>query len=709
MSSNSYKFNFRDLSRFMDDFTYLFKKGGRHKIFQKGGDDLSLTATLLSVIEFIIYFIYLLIRLTVIVIIIYILYVIIFRGYPRIVVNLLTLSFYSKVNIDALLRENDVLSKQFIFLKTPSNSSLSWYSLYNNIYDDYTQLYNLSQNYENLKTLYYSQYKYNDMYIKSIGEYFLFYNKINTNVEHLSDSDVISIGKYVNLPRELDILTDPNNIHVYSGISYIPISLNEPINPPFVLLNIPNWLGTVVRNNNNITITIFDNLNLPPIINIPQTNKNANTSQQNTSNDYIKMEFTNYKDDVFKMPNTIVYELQNNKIIINTYASDKITPIKANIVTSGVMKIPKNQMEFYDLLLTYKIINGEITTNDPIKGGKKSDDQLLNELYASEANTNFVSLNKIISINDVLQKFAIEINRMQLYFTSIPLVSFIIVPDNDINFNAVIKEYSLYKNQIDDGSIFNIPYLKISDLTWIFIEFMYGLNNPNQYSIFSNNIPYHNVQIEKIIYYLNYSREEKKKAEEKIMNYKDNSEFYEYIKRRPIFAHIYFTNNINTNLISKGDFYKQIINTYSILSDCKIKTTDQTLLITHLTNLQYNGYLFKQLVNTVFYFHLLFNMYQNNLTALYQQQVISDKRFLRELIRPYANDIFNNRIKVFARRTFNKHLIKKSKQNFFYWYYILGDKLRYVVDATWKAFFTSVHVDIPETPETDDGQDPNSI
>lgn len=708
MSSSSYKFNFNDLSRFMDDFTYLFKKGGRHKLFQKGGEGgFSITA----VFEFIIYLVYLLIRLFIIVVVIYTLYIIIFKGYPKIAVNLLTLSFYSKVNIDQLLRENNVLANQFLFLKKPSNSSLSWYSIYNTLYGEYggnTNLYNISEVYEILKNRYYSEYKYNDMYIKSLGEYFLFFNKINTNVEYIDTSDLITVGKYFNLPRELDILTDPNNVKLYSGISYIPISLNEPINPPYVLLNIPDWIGTTIRNIDNITITISNTLQLPPIITYPKK-QNAITTQQNTNNDPIKIEFINYKDNIFTIPNTIKFNIKSNQIIINPYANDNITPIKANIVTSGLINIPKNQTEFYDLLLTYKVINGEISINDPVKGGRKSDDQLLNELYASEKNSNFPSLNKIISINNILQNFAIEINRLYINFINIPLISFIVIPDNDINFNAVIKEFLLFKSNIEDGSIYNIQYSKISDLTWIIIEFMYALTNPDQYNTFKNNMPSTNVSIEKITYYLNYSREEKKKAEEKIMDYLNNEKFYEYIKKRPLFAHIYFSKNINENLIIKFKFYTKIINAYKTLSECNSIITDKQILITILTNLQYNGYLLKQLVNTVFYFQLLLNMYQSNLTALYQQQIISDKRFLRELIVPYYNDIFNNRIKVFARRTFNKHLYVKSWKNFIYWYDVLGDKLSKVVDTTWKLFFTSIHIDEPESPVTDDGQDPNSI
>lgn len=115
-TGGEYKFNFQDLSRFVYDLRYLFRTGGN--VFQAGGgiDIPSLLKNILSVI--------------VLIVVIYAVYYVLFKGYPRIVTNVIMFSFYHKENMDSFLKKDRQLFEAISRL-----SNKAGYDLFDYLYD----------------------------------------------------------------------------------------------------------------------------------------------------------------------------------------------------------------------------------------------------------------------------------------------------------------------------------------------------------------------------------------------------------------------------------------------------------------------------------------------------------------------------------------------------------------------------------------------
>lgn len=546
----AYKFNFNDMSRFIDDFSYLIQKGGTNKFFDK-----IKTFKNKNIIQLIIKWVVIFFQSVLIIIVIYTLYIIIFRGYPRIFINLLTFKFSNKEKLDDFLKEKNILINQFKFLSSKYESCLTPYSIYQFLYGP-TNLYTISQKFEQQVNQYYDKYKYDDKYNNAIKEYYLFFNKIN--------------------------IINPHDI----------------------------WNKTT-------------------------------------------------------------------KININNY-------------------------DFYELLLTYRIEQNEILIANP-EGGKKSEDQLIYELYKNEELKKFITYKGIFTIHTTFKEIGTEIDLMNKQFIKMPIIPYLIIPENDKSINDIITDFIKYKIYIENKTIYTIPYSQINDHSWYIIEYILSINDTNQYNTFIKNMPiYKNEDMNHIIYYINLPRKEKIVAEQRIMNLK-NQDFFEYVKRRPIFAHIYFSRNI----INKNVLYAKIMDTYKLLSDCDLKhikyDINQETMKKRLLNLQNNGFLMKQLVNTVGYLHLFLNIYQHDLTVMYEKQIMSNTRFLKELWTPFLNDIVINRIGNDFKKTFGKEEWNSSLTKFKKYYKILGVHLNTMIKAVFKAFFTSVPIEHPTETNTDDG------
>jgi hypothetical protein len=556
---SSYKLNFNDLSRFLQDFSYILHKGGSGKKLSESFNMSSNDKTknfIIKWVEIIIKVVITFIQLCLIVVAIYTIYIIIFKGYPRVVIDLLTFQFYNKENQDDFLKERNLLTDQFKFLSKDHASCLTPFSIYESIYG-YTNLNTLSTTFEQIKDKYYSKYKYNDKYFNALKEYYLFYDKIN---------------------------------------------------------------------------------------------------------------ITNARDVRFK----------TNKIVIKKY-------------------------DAYELLLTYKIINGEIITKNT-EGGEKGTDQQMYELYRAEEKTQFNTIKGIEEIHSVLYKMTKEIQTMNTNFINKPIIPYLIIPTDDKAIGIILKDFSKFKTNILNNTIYNISYSQLSDYSWYIIEYILSLSNQNQYNSFVLNMPQYREDISKIIYYINLPREDKIIAENRVMNYSQNKLFFEYIKKRPIFAHIYFSRVLK----DKAVLYSNVMNTYKLLGDCgnpvNINDNDIATMKKRLINLQINGYLFKQLANTVSFMNLFLSVYRSNMTNIYEKQIISNNRFLKELWVPFFDDIFINRIGNFTKKTFSSEGMGGSYGRFLKFYKQLGVELNRMIKAVFMAFFTSTPQEKPKETDTDDGQ-----
>ncbi len=544
--SSSYKMNFHDLSRLMDDFFYLFQKGGRDKQI--------LTGEKKGIAEKIIHYIVIFLKFVLIIVVLYTLYILIFRGYPRIMVNVLTLSFFHKEKLDDFIKERNLLINNFKFLANPPNKCISPYSIYESIYGGNNIQSNI-QSFESLKDKYYGKYKYDDKYHNAFKEFFLFYN-------------------------------------VYKD------QTSEP----------------VVYNN-------------------------------------VKIDVKYYK--------------------------------------------------FHELLVTYKIDIGEVDSKNAA-GVEKSPDELIQEIYKKEQANPLRTLDAIANIHEVLINIGNQSKDIIEKYSNLPITSYIIIPPDDKTITNILNNFGKLKIQIQSGQVYSSPYSEMDDFSWCLLEYISYLSNPNQYGTFASQIPpYTNDDIYKLIYYLNLPRDQKKIADIRIMNSAANRNFFEFVNKRPIFSHIYFSQQ---NLGNKADFYSKVMNCYKLLCDCRLDNVtpdiEPATMRERLTNLKENGYAFKQFIISIAYLHLFLNVYQQNLTRMYNKQIISAKRFFMEMWQPVITDIMVNRIGNYFKLTFSSQGMGSSYKKFHTWYKQLGKDLNRMIKAVFKSFFTGVPVEKPQPTET---------
>jgi hypothetical protein len=573
MESFPYKFNFNDLSRFLEDFSYILHKGGAtNRLSEK----FKFSGSKKAIVEEIIRWVWIFFNLCIIIVVLYTAYIIIFKGYPRVILDVLTFNFFHKEKPDDFLKENNLITDNFKFLSKKTDSCLQPYDIYNYLYENgngngnLTLTFNSNVNiidlinqFEKAKIDYYGKYKYDEQYLNALKEFYLFYDKIN--------------------------IVNPQDVR-----------------------------------------------------------------------------------------------FENHKITIQQY-------------------------DAYELLLTYKIIKGEIDTKNPKQGGKKSVDQLMYELYKSEQQKKFISITGIKKIHEILTQLAKEFSKMNNNFITTPVIPYLVIPIDNNAINIILKDFSKMKENIIKKTIYSVPYNQISDGSWYMIEYTMSLTDMNQYVNFVNNLPKFTDDISKIIYYINLPRDQKSIAEKRIVNYTQNSQFFEYIKKRPIFAHIFFSKSIDTN--NKTRIYTIVMNSYKFLGDCgiPINTTplniDNSTIQKRLINLQKNGYALKQFVNTISYLNLFLNNYRSDLTIMYEKQIISDTRFLKEMWMPFVTDIFINRIGSFTKKTFSSNGMGSSYSRFLKFYKSLGKELNNMIKAVFMAFFTSKKIEQPHETDTGDNTD----
>lgn len=194
-SGGDYKFNFQDLTRFVNDLRYLFRTGGN--VFQAGGglDIPALKENLISIIFLIV--------------LIYAIYYVLFKGYPRIITNVLMFSFYHKENMDSFLKKDNLLYQTMTTL-----SNKQGYELFDFVYKTSagSQLYSAMSGLKRAVESNYSGMKPETQFYESFKEYFLFQNKYQgTSVEITmpKDKQVVKnkefyeqmLGYYLNLGK----------------------------------------------------------------------------------------------------------------------------------------------------------------------------------------------------------------------------------------------------------------------------------------------------------------------------------------------------------------------------------------------------------------------------------------------------------------------------------------------------------------------------
>lgn len=229
-----FNYDFQKMRRFIEDVSFILQTGGAaNAVAAAGGQKSDVSKKILNGIK--LFFVTL-----AILVLLYILIKILFGGYPRLVYNILTMSFYHKVNIENLLRENDILYGNFDVLA----DYVDKFSC-NGPYDIMEYIYRVpSKNTigtaaklgRDLIEKYYSgltygkyniTYRYREKYQNAFREYFLFYKTLASTEEDKKT--------YYFSPKNDDnfvkVVMDNNTFYVVLLTYFIKVGAINPKNP----------------------------------------------------------------------------------------------------------------------------------------------------------------------------------------------------------------------------------------------------------------------------------------------------------------------------------------------------------------------------------------------------------------------------------------------------------------------------------------------
>lgn len=199
------KINYNDLKTLVDDFRYIVQTGGNPFAVSGGGVGSATIGILTLVVSFLKSIIYLI----VFIFIIYIIYIILFKGYPKILMDLLSFGLYKKANLDGLFSEHKFFEGHYKFLlKLPSEfDGLDPHTSFGQLVKP-NNIKNLMQDTETAISEYYKNYKYTRRYVEAFREYFLYYDKLNKEYKNTNSNDTCTKYKCIRIWKQS--LYDPN-------------------------------------------------------------------------------------------------------------------------------------------------------------------------------------------------------------------------------------------------------------------------------------------------------------------------------------------------------------------------------------------------------------------------------------------------------------------------------------------------------------------
>lgn len=371
---------------------------------------------------------------------------------------------------------------------------------------------------------------------------------------------------------------------------------------------------------------------------------------------------------------------------------DKIDVEKQTIeklpTANGTVQI-KNK-ELYEQMLGYFINKGRYQPE------KKSDDQQLIDIHNLDQQQKYKYYNRIVGVKSLVLNLAAVSSQLCNTISTNPYSAFLALPENSMDVQAVMADLQQYDKNIADNTIFNLESTRLNDYSWYIVEYKYFLKNQNAYSTYEGTInsasaQFSQEEIASIRKYINITPIMKKSAESKLFS-KTTPAFFEFVKKHPIFSHVYFNKDINN--ANKATFYTNLMQIYNKFATCGSADLP--------TNLMNNGRLLLTLINSIVVFDMYLNRYRPAIMKTYQNQNYADKFFFTRLFNPYMEDFVSNRMGSYAKKTFSGANWDASFDKFTMQWGKLGEKLKDMMKSIVKSFNTSVSVEKPQS------EDPNS-
>jgi len=608
--------NQSELLKFVEDLRYVVQSGGGGFEQSGGGAPQAVVASMKILKTLFIFVLY--------IIIIYIVYIFVFKGYPRLIYDLGTFSFFKRQNLERMFEEHYFMLNHYKFMtkKTAEHAGAPPMVLYNAIIHPQSEHTNIGKYIEELDNFIldkYSEFKFDKRYVRAFSDYYLFYNKIQSII----DSEVfveqqLSTKKY--------------------GTRKISVWEEE--------LKDEKWL-------------------LPPY-------DRATPKQQ----------------DKFYMPaNTVerhfMTETQNNDYMVQSKKQVPKPPPQYQVPKPPPQYFIK-YFEFYEL---YNEILSRIETTKKrrgIKDGGPSQKISIARLEYQDGEKGRPLLNKIMTLKTMFGNLRYECGRESTEITVNGCNFFMIIPKDlsvarTISFEVVEKYSTAAQIPIDNPKFEHKGY---GDFTLIVFEVLQAYETNGYQTISYESLAAHMNNLlsgkpydAKILLTAYVSLPKSRRtfvAKTLFLNYPHiniTNDIISFIHRYPVFSAIYF----NEKIADRSLCWKNTMHAYRCLMTINkdlthiTNFTELSNMPTMITNMIQNGRVFKQCINSVLVMDMFLNGFQKEMTQLYEQQYRSDVQFFKELWNPFYHQIVELRVAPYYRRIFMANNMKRSQDNYWHW------------------------------------------
>lgn len=675
-----FNYKFQDLRRFLEDVSFIMQTGGAAKAVGNG-QPVDKAGMIINIFKLISY-------IAGIFVLIYILYIILFKGYPRLFVNLFTLSFRRQMKDQEIFTENNyqffrMLRRLSTYYKE-SNIAFKIFDIQYNIpyagFDNATRSSRMG-----------------------IGA---FSDSLNSLIMNSFDKlQFLNLNQTYNTPDERYLFAFDNYFRFYD-VLYVDEVLDS-------MHNVYTPMTRIIQDlKYNITL---DNTALA---NAVYGMNNAN----NPRGDILKPEeIQAYLSKVFNY-------MQYGRIGRCNVSMEYWKKIKEEEKTVSQWKVfyVKNSI-FYNKLATYLDDNGAYS-------GTLTDDEKIANIILNEIRLVSAGGHSMYSSRKIFFEYIRRITRnIKMAYNAIednPYYKYFILPNNAINKKKIIEDIQKHQIRILDKTIYNTDYVLIDGI------FYYssgqpvppGIVNRATYNgIMANDLISYAWLIAEIILYTRTRKEPYDKA--KVLNLSDSDKamLTGYLnmtdsQRTTYFKRIVLRNNkhhligiindvmkfpIYTSiLIAEGNptIYPMVIKLYytSMTGNENIEALDPSRISSYLDRINFNGIQYKNLIESILICKLYLDDYLIDLSDIMNKRNVNGKDFFRNLIEPVMKDYIKNGLVRHFKSIANKKYWKYDVEvKFLNLWERLGKKLDALYAKIKGDNETSTHVDDTKEAETD--------
>lgn len=643
--------NQSELVKFVEDLRYVVQAGGDGFV-QSGGSAAQNLKTGMQLFM-------MMLKVIVYIVIAYILYVFWFKGYPKFLLDLGTLSFFKRENLDRMFEEHFFLLNHYkYFMKQPHEiKGASPGDLYSKIISKT----NLSSAMDDLDTfikVQYSEFKFDKKYVRAFADFYLLFNTVMSPLD--------SPGAKQKLASTLGGYGEK--------ISVWPEQLADP-----------SWTPPPYNKSDRKTHKYWE----------PATNIEKHLSSPNQESLVDQAKMVPRAPPEYFIDNARFYGMYAE--ILNRLAVSQER--RANREGKKTERLRTAELQFQDKRkgspLLQKIIDLKTMfigiqqecrkqRNALIDNGSSYfitilDDPAMSSKVASEIVNNYAYLND----NTLYKKPATDLSDYSWY-----LFEVMTAVNSGINADK-IDEITAIKNQIKDLQSMKNPRANARIISNLQVR-MRGIEKElepltnvynslaGQLESFLSGKPFETRII--LTAYLALPKNRKQYVKSTLLiNYPHidiTQDMLHFLHKYPIFSSIYLNTKVDTT--NKLSVWRNTMKAYYFLMRTN-KTDPIPLDLTNVNdipkacaNLVENGRVFKQYVNSIFVLDMFLNDFQNQMTQLYEQQFRSNVRFFKELWDPYYQQIVELRVAPYFRRMLSVSNMARSFYNFWQLWKVVG-------------------------------------